>query len=46
MEYKYLGRSGLKVSALCLGTMQFGGATCKSLPDETPDVFLRELPRD
>ncbi|MCC4307879.1 aldo/keto reductase [Alcanivorax marinus] len=27
MEYKYLGRSGLKVSALCLGTMQFGGAT-------------------
>lgn len=24
MEYRNLGRSGLKVSALCLGTMQFG----------------------
>lgn len=24
MEYKYLGRTGLKVSELCLGTMQFG----------------------
>jgi aryl-alcohol dehydrogenase-like predicted oxidoreductase len=27
MEYRNLGRSGLKVSALCLGTMNFGGAT-------------------
>jgi aryl-alcohol dehydrogenase-like predicted oxidoreductase len=24
MEYKYLGRTGLKVSELCLGSMQFG----------------------
>ena len=24
MEYRNLGRSGLKVSELCLGTMQFG----------------------
>jgi aryl-alcohol dehydrogenase-like predicted oxidoreductase len=24
MEYKYLGRSGLRVSRLCLGTMNFG----------------------
>jgi len=24
MEYRYLGNTGLKVSALCLGTMQFG----------------------
>ena len=24
MEYRRLGRTGLKVSALCLGTMQFG----------------------
>jgi aryl-alcohol dehydrogenase-like predicted oxidoreductase len=24
MEYRNLGRTGLKVSALCLGTMQFG----------------------
>ncbi|KPF71036.1 NADP-dependent oxidoreductase [Bosea sp. AAP35] len=27
MEYRQLGRSGLKVSPLCLGTMMFGGAT-------------------
>jgi len=27
MEYRTLGRSGLKVSPLCLGTMMFGGAT-------------------
>ncbi len=27
MEYRSLGRSGLKVSPLCLGTMNFGGAT-------------------
>jgi aryl-alcohol dehydrogenase-like predicted oxidoreductase len=24
MEYRYLGRTGLKVSEICLGTMQFG----------------------
>ena len=27
MEYRSLGRSGLKVSPLCLGAMMFGGAT-------------------
>src|SRR3954447_7046125 len=27
MEYRNLGRSGLWVSPLCLGTMMFGGAT-------------------
>jgi aryl-alcohol dehydrogenase-like predicted oxidoreductase len=27
MDYRKLGRSGLKVSPLCLGTMMFGGAT-------------------
>jgi aryl-alcohol dehydrogenase-like predicted oxidoreductase len=27
MEYTYLGRSGLKVSRLCLGTMNFGPST-------------------
>ena len=24
MEYRRLGRTGLKVSTICLGTMQFG----------------------
>ena len=27
MEYRTLGRSGLRVSRVCLGTMMFGGAT-------------------
>ncbi|WP_324134562.1 aldo/keto reductase [Bosea sp. (in: a-proteobacteria)] len=27
MEYRQLGRSGLRVSPICLGTMMFGGAT-------------------
>ncbi|HTE20991.1 MAG TPA: aldo/keto reductase, partial [Armatimonadota bacterium] len=27
MDYVNLGRSGVKVSRLCLGTMMFGGAT-------------------
>ncbi len=27
MDYRSLGRSGLKVSPLCLGTMMFGGPT-------------------
>ena len=27
MEYKHLGRSGVKVSRLCLGTMNFGPQT-------------------
>ena len=27
MDYRQLGRSGLRVSPLCLGAMMFGGAT-------------------
>ena len=27
MQYRLLGRTGVKVTALCLGTMNFGGAT-------------------
>jgi aryl-alcohol dehydrogenase-like predicted oxidoreductase len=27
MEYRYFGRTGFKVSPLCLGTMNFGGVT-------------------
>ena len=30
MEYKQLGRSGLKVSSLCLGTMNFGPQTSEA----------------
>jgi len=30
MEYRLLGRSGLAVSELCLGTMTFGGATSEA----------------
>jgi len=30
MEYNYLGRTGLKVSKLCLGTMNFGPYTTES----------------
>ena len=31
MEYRNLGRSGLKVSPICLGTMMFGGQTDEAL---------------
>lgn len=27
MDYRFLGRSALRISPLCLGTMMFGGAT-------------------
>ncbi len=30
MEYRYIGRSGLRVSPICMGTMTFGTQT----PDE------------
>src|SRR5580698_3256843 len=30
MEYTHLGRTGLKVSRLCLGTMNFGPQTTES----------------
>jgi aryl-alcohol dehydrogenase-like predicted oxidoreductase len=34
MEYRNLGNSGLKVSELCLGTMQFGWTADKSISHE------------
>lgn len=41
MSYTYLGRSGLKVSPLCLGTMMFGGAT-----DEATSARIIHAARD
>jgi aryl-alcohol dehydrogenase (NADP+) len=42
MQYRQLGRSGLKVSPLCLGTMMFGGptdeATSKRIVDKAFDA--------
>ena len=36
MDYRYLGRSALQVSPLCLGAMMFGGETSTiSLPTST-----------
>ena len=40
MEYVSLGRSGLKVSPLCLGTMMFGGRT-----DEADSRAIIDLAR-
>jgi aryl-alcohol dehydrogenase-like predicted oxidoreductase len=41
MEYRKLGRSGLKVSPLCLGTMMFGGQT-----DEADSVRIVARAKD
>ncbi len=44
MEYKNLGRSGLKVSRLCLGTMNFGWHTSEQdsfkLMDKAVDLGI------
>src|SRR3712207_3487773 len=44
MEYRNLGRSGLKVSPICLGTMMFGGptdeATSKRIIDKARDARI------
>ena len=37
MQYRQLGRSGLKISPICLGTMMFGGPT-----DEAASTRLRD----
>lgn len=41
MEYRRLGRSGLRVSRLCLGAMMFGGAT-----DEATSIGIVGRARD
>lgn len=40
MEYRYLGKSGLQVSELCLGTMTFGRETEKTTARTMIDLFL------
>jgi aryl-alcohol dehydrogenase-like predicted oxidoreductase len=42
MEYRRLGRTGLKVSALCLGTMQFGWTADGSASFEVLDAFAEQ----
>ena len=39
MEYRKLGRSGLKVSPLCLGTMQFGWTADEQTSFRILDAF-------
>jgi aryl-alcohol dehydrogenase-like predicted oxidoreductase len=47
MEYKHLGRTGLKVSRLCLGTMNFGeltdAATSFQIMDEALEAGINYL---
>ena len=40
MEYRRLGRTGLKVSALCLGTMQWGWTTDEAGAFKVMDAFV------
>jgi aryl-alcohol dehydrogenase-like predicted oxidoreductase len=40
MNYRKLGRSGLKVSEICLGTMQFGWTTDEENSHKTMDAFV------
>ncbi|MCF6201887.1 MAG: aldo/keto reductase, partial [Hydrogenimonas sp.] len=37
MEYRYIGRSGLRVSPLCMGTMTFGSFCDKKVSFEIMD---------
>ncbi|MBA3533812.1 MAG: aldo/keto reductase [Ardenticatenales bacterium] len=40
MNYRKLGRTGLKVSALCLGTMQWGWTTDETHAVQVMDAFM------
>ncbi len=42
MEYKKLGRTGLRVSELCLGTMQFGWTADASASHSVMSAFFEE----
>ena len=39
MEYRKLGRTGLKVSELCLGTMQFGWTADETASHAVMDAY-------
>jgi aryl-alcohol dehydrogenase-like predicted oxidoreductase len=39
MEHRFLGRSGLQVSELCLGTMMFGSETGEQTSHQILDAF-------
>src|SRR4029453_13334703 len=40
MEYRHLGRTGLRVSPLCLGTMNFGPETDEATSHQIMDAAL------
>ena len=40
MQYRQLGRSGLKVSPICLGTMMFGGPTDEATSGRIEDATM------
>src|ERR1041385_16690 len=40
MQYRYLGRSGLKVSELCLGAMTFGRESTEEVSYQILDCFV------
>src|ERR671932_366824 len=42
MEYVHLGRAGLRVSRLSLGTMNFGPQTTEALSDQIMDRALEQ----
>jgi aryl-alcohol dehydrogenase-like predicted oxidoreductase len=42
MEYRNLGRAGLKVSELCMGTMQFGWTTDEEHAFQVLDAFFAD----
>ena len=42
MQYRYLGRTGLKVSELCLGAMTFGRESSEELSFQILDCFMEQ----
>jgi aryl-alcohol dehydrogenase-like predicted oxidoreductase len=42
MQYRYLGRTGLKVSELCLGAMTFGRESSEELSFQILDCFVEQ----